>query len=271
MTGASVLLVGAGRMGRALLEGWLAKGALDDPPTVLEPAPAPELRALAEAGRIRLNPQEAPAPAPALVVLAVKPQSFPVVLPTIKPRLEATSLILSIAAGQTLAAVRALLGERPIVRAMPNTPAQIGQGITAACASSLVDPAGRARCTSLLEAVGEVVWVDDEALMDAVTAVSGSGPAYLFAFCEGLAAAGVRQGLAPELAARLARQTVVGAAALLARRREGPAALRAEVTSPGGTTEAALDVLLADKGLTALLNAAVAAATARGRALASLS
>ena len=179
------------------------------------------------------------------------------------------TLFLSIVAGKTIGGIaRHLGGEAAIIRCMPNTPAAIGRAITVACPNPCVATAQRALCEALLAAIGESAWVEDEALMDAVTAVSGSGPAYVFLLIEALAAAGARAGLPADLALRLARETVAGAGELARLSSEAPARLRENVTSPGGTTRAALDVLMAEPGLSELLDRAVAAATARSRELA---
>ena len=208
--------------------------------------------------------------APAVIVLAVKPQIMDEVLPTLGASLGPLTVVLSIAAGRTLANLAARLPSgTAIVRAMPNTPAAIGQGMTVACASPEVTRDQALSCSMLLEAVGEVIWLDDETLMDAVTAVSGSGPAYVFLLAECLTEAGVAQGLEPELAARLARATLAGAGELLRRSDLSPAELRQNVTSPKGTTAAALDVLMGKDGLADLLKRAVAAAAKRSRELSS--
>lgn len=261
-----LLLVGCGKMGGALLAGWcerrIARRFL-----VVEPTAAP-LSAGAEVMRVA-SPDELPADLdPAAVVFAVKPQAFDAVIPAYR-RFAGRTVFLSIAAGKTLAALaRGLGASAPAVRAMPNTPAAIGRGIAVACANGAVDAAARALCDRLLAAVGEVAWVEEEALLDPVTAVSGSGPAYVFLLIEALAAAGAEAGLPAALAMRLARATVAGAGEL-ARLSDIPAAtLRENVTSPGGTTRAALDVLMAPDGLAPLLARAVAAATRRSRALA---
>jgi pyrroline-5-carboxylate reductase len=265
----SLLLVGCGNMGRALLAGWLARGTPLDSVTVIEPGPdqataARELgvRVLADAGDLAADYR------PAVVLLAVKPQMMDAVAPAYA-RFAGSACFLSIAAGKTLAALRRALGSAAIVRTMPNTPAAVARGITVAVPNAAVTPAMRTVCTGLLEAVGEVVWVEDETLLDAVTAVSGSGPAYVFLLIEAMAQAGVVAGLPPDLAARLARATVAGSGELVARLPEDPAQLRRNVTSPGGTTQAALEVLMAPDGLAALLTRAVAAATRRSRELAS--
>lgn len=267
MTVSAVLLLGAGRMGGALLDGWLKSDALHCVPVVLEPQPSEALKALHAAGTISLNPPVAGGP-PEIAVIAVKPQILGETLVHLAPRLGPETAILSIAAGKTIAAFQRSLGAgRRIVRAMPNTPAAIGQGMTVACGSPGVGLALRERCLTLLRAVGDVAWIEDEALMDAVTAVSGSGPAYVFHLAECMAKAGEAAGLDPELAMLLARETVQGAGELLHQSPEEPATLRKNVTSPGGTTAAALSVLMGDDGLEKLMREAVAAAKKRGQEL----
>ncbi len=263
-----ILLVGCGQMGGALLTGWCAGGAARHI-TVVEPDPP----ALPILGRPEVGLHRAAAPPdglrPDVVVLAVKPQAMAAILPRYRPFAEQGAVFLSIAAGKTLGSFGRVLGDAAaVVRAMPNTPAAIGRGITVACANSRVGAAQRELCERLLAAAGEVAWLEDEGLMDAVTAVSGSGPAYVFLLIEGLAAAGEAAGLPAALAARLARATVAGSGELARRSGEPAAILRERVTSPGGTTRAALDVLMGPDGLAPLLGRAVAAAAARSRALA---
>jgi pyrroline-5-carboxylate reductase len=265
-----LLLVGAGKMGGALLAGWLRQGL--DPASIFvqDPAPAAETAALLASHSIRTLHQ-APLPAvPAIIVLAVKPQSMAAVLPPLAASMGPETVVLSIAAGRTLSSLAAHLPKgAALVRAMPNTPAAIGQGVTAACANAKVTRDQALRCHMLLEAVGEVIWIDDEALLDAVTAVSGSGPAYVFLLAECLGEAGQAAGLEPELAARLARATVAGAGELLRRSDLTPAELRQNVTSPKGVTAAALGVLMGEGGLKDLLVRAVAEAAKRSRELSS--
>ncbi len=259
-----VLLLGAGRMGGALLEGWLKSGLTTTPPIVLDPSPQDDIRRAAKNGRIQLNP--GPDKPVTVAVVAVKPQIIEAALAGLRAYLAPDTIVLSIAAGISRARLTALLGARPIVRAMPNTPAAVGKGMTV-CSGAGVAARARDICTRLLNTVGDVAWIDDESLMDAVTAVSGSGPAYFFLLVECLAAAGEAQGLSRPLALQLARQTLIGAAALLETGKEDAARLRAGVTSPGGTTEAAMQILMDKDGLKSLLADAVAAATARGKAL----
>ncbi len=260
-----LVLLGCGKMGSALLEGWLARGLPAAAVTVLDPAPGPRLESLARDG-LRLN--AALPEAPAACLLAVKPQTMEAALPGVAPLASSRTLFLSIAAGTTLARLESLLGPgTPIVRAMPNTPAAIGRGITAFVGNPAADEAHLATAGTLLSAVGETIRLEAETAMDAVTAVSGSGPAYVFLLIETLARAGEAEGLAPDLALSLARATVAGAGALAAESGTDPATLRKNVTSPGGTTAAALDVLMAPDGFPALLRDAVAAAARRSREL----
>ena len=272
---ARVVLVGGGKMGGALLAGWLGKGGIAAGEVVVVEPAADAARAL---GRHGVTVIDSPAAldggrAPAVVVFAVKPQVIAGVVADYRRPAGAKGpapVYLSIAAGTRLALFEQRLGaQAAVVRAMPNTPAAVGRGITVAVANARVGAEQIALCTELLEAVGEVAWIGDEALMDAVTGLSGSGPAYVFLMIECLAAAGVAVGLAPDLAARLARATVTGAGELAWRSEDSAETLRRNVTSPGGTTAAALDVLMAADGLEALMTRAVAAATERSRELAS--
>jgi pyrroline-5-carboxylate reductase len=251
-------------MGSAMLAGWRDQGLADS--VVVDPAP--EAAALGGAGVMVVASLDAVPPgfAPGAVVLAVKPQMADTAAPGVA-RFATAALVVSIMAGRTIANVRHLTGAPAIVRAMPNTPAAIGQGFTAAFAGPGVSPEQRALCDAMLTAVGEVAWVDEEAQIDAVTATSGSGPAYVFLLTELLAAAAIEQGLPPGLARRLARRTVTGAGALLAASDEDPAAMRRAVTSPAGTTERALAVLMAPEAWPAAMSRAIAAATARSREL----
>jgi pyrroline-5-carboxylate reductase len=265
----TLLLVGCGQMGSAMLRGWLARDAAERY-IVIEPAgPHSSLADQSGIGWHRAAEELPDALVPDAVVFAVKPQIIDAVLPAYRRWARPRTLFLSIAAGTTIAGIARHLGEASIVRAMPNTPAAIGRAITVACPNRHVSEPHRRLCGTLLAAIGESTWVEDEALMDAVTAVSGSGPAYVFLLIETLAAAGEQQGLPADLALRLARETVSGAGELARSSSETPGRLRENVTSPGGTTRAALDVLMAENGLRALLDRAVAAATARSRELAS--
>jgi pyrroline-5-carboxylate reductase len=263
----TVLLAGAGKMGSAMLDGWLALGLPPGNVAVLEPQPTSELTALTARG-LRLNPSAGSAGEVAAVVLAVKPQVAPEVMPALARHVGAGTVVVSIMAGRTLEFLARALPGGALVRAMPNTPAAIGRGITVAIPNARVSDAQRALVDALLSAVGAVEWVADEALMDAVTALSGSGPAYVFLLAETMAQAGAAAGLPPALAATLARATVAGAGELLHRSPLDPATLRQNVTSPGGTTAAALEVLMANDGLAPLMRRAIAAATTRSRELA---
>jgi pyrroline-5-carboxylate reductase len=260
----TIALAGAGKMGGAMLTGWLAGGLDPKQVVVIEPMPSAEIAALVARG-IRLNPKDA-ATVETLVV-AVKPQSFREAGALLRPLVSPTTLVVSIMAGTTIASLSEVCGGA-IVRAMPNTPAAIGRGITVAVPAKNVSAAQRATADALLRATGLVEWVEDESLMDAVTAVSGSGPAYIFLLAEELARAGVAAGLPEELATKLARETVAGSGELLHRSDLSSATLRQNVTSPGGTTAAALSVLMADDGLQQLMIRAIAAATARSKELA---
>lgn len=268
MAAGRILLVGCGKMGRAMLEGWLEQGVKPADLFIVEPHPADlpvpaRQRVIADIARLPHDFR------PDIVVLAVKPQSMDGVLPGLRRFADANAAFLSIAAGKTLAYFAKHLGPLArVVRTMPNTPASVRQGITVAVAGPSVDPVQRQRCETLLKAVGEVIWVEDEGLLDAVTAVSGSGPAYVFLLVEAMAAAGVRAGLPADMAMRLARATVAGSGELLRRSGEPAAQLRQNVTSPGGTTAEALKVLMAADGVQALFDKAIAAATRRSRELA---
>jgi pyrroline-5-carboxylate reductase len=269
----TLLLVGCGKMGTALLHGWLAAGAASRF-FVVEPAGEPAgFTRISERAAANLAWHREPGTLPRqlrpdAVVFAVKPQVIDAILPDYCGWVGPATVFLSIVAGKTLAGISRYLGEAALVRTMPNTPAAIGRGFTVACANPRVTLEQRRLCDRLIGAVGESAWVEDEGLLDAVTAVSGSGPAYVFLLIEALARAGEREGLTPGLAMRLARSTVAGAAELARLSDEDPAQLRENVTSPGGTTRAALDVLMAEDGLDALIARAVAAAAARSRALA---
>lgn len=261
-----ILLVGCGNMGAALLKGWIDQGVDRQELRVVDTQAA----ALARARDLGVAAQSSVGDAVAdVLVLAVKPQQLEAVLPDCRRLADDGVLVVSIAAGKPLGFFERLLGTRSqVVRAMPNTPAAIRRGITVLVANDAVGAEQRTLAESLMRAVGEVVWIDDEALMDAVTAVSGSGPAYVFLLIEALTRAARDAGLDAEMAAQLATATVAGAAAYAEQAKLDAAALRAQVTSPGGTTEAALEILMADDGLVALFRQAVRAAAARSRELA---
>jgi len=256
--GDPVALVGAGRMGGAMLKSWLHSGFDPERLFVVDPGPPSETLSLRDAFGFSLSVDpEAVTTVPGVLVVAVKPQQMDDVLPALAHLMGEQTVAMSIAAGRTIDSIAKHLGaDRAIVRAMPNTPAAIGRGMTVACANAQAGPA-----------VGEVGWLDDEGLMDAVTAVSGSGPAYVFHLTECMAEAGVEAGLPNELAEQLARVTVQGAGALMEKSEEPAGKLRENVTSPGGTTEAALAELMAEPGLKDLMKRAVAAAVRRSKEL----
>ena len=261
-----IVLAGAGKMGGAMLSGWLARGLDASNVAVIEPFPSEEISALVGKG-VRLNPPSANVGNVAALVIALKPQMFAEAGPQLRPLITSSTLLVSIMAGITIGSIAGVCGGS-VVRAMPNTPAAIGRGITVAVADTNVSAAQRDTADALLRAIGSVEWTGDETLMDAVTAVSGSGPAYVFLLAEQLARAGVEAGLPAELAAKLARETVAGAGELLHRSDLDAATLRRNVSSPGGTTVAALEVLMGEGGMQSLLTRAVAAATRRSRELA---
>ncbi|GLS79400.1 pyrroline-5-carboxylate reductase [Paracoccus marinus] len=262
LNGRGLVLVGCGRMGGALLKGWLARGIEPGAVAVIDPDP-PAWLSQAGVAANGVLPDD-----PAVLVIAVKPQMMGDVLPRLQPGRAGRTLVLSVAAGVTLAAFARAFPGAAVVRTMPNTPAAIGQGITAIVGNDRADASALDLAHSLMAAVGNVVRLDDEAQMDAVTALSGSGPAYVFDLIEAMAAAGEAQGLPPALALDLARATVAGAGALAMAGDEDPAVLRANVTSPGGTTAAGLSVLMDERaGLPPLMAQTVAAAAARSREL----
>lgn len=261
-----LLLVGCGKMGGAMLDGWLSRGLAAADVLVAEPVEAlrpnkPGLRAVGSTSELSATPE--------IVVLAVKPQTMDGVLPDLKRFADDGAVFLSIAAGKTLKYFASHLGAAAkVVRAMPNTPAAVRQGITVACAAKGVSAAEKKRCQQLLEAVGQALWVEDEALMDPVTALSGSGPAYVFLLVEAMAAAGAKLGLSADMAMQLARATVAGSGELLKQSSEPAQQLRVNVTSPGGTTAEALKVLMAADGIQPVFDKALAAASRRSKELA---
>ena len=265
-----LLLAGVGKMGGAVLSGLLARGLKPERILVQDPAPSAEMAALLAKHGIRCAPAiDALGEPPSIILLAVKPQMMDEALAPLAKHAGPDTLVLSIAAGRSLQSIEAQLPERTsVIRAMPNTPAAIGRGITVAAPNLHVSPAQRKLADELLSSLGKVLWVEDESLLDPVTAVSGSGPAYVFLLVECLAEAGQAAGLDAELAEELARATVTGSAALLDQTDLHVSKLREHVTSPGGTTAAALAILNGPEGLRPLLKAAVAEATKRGRELA---
>jgi pyrroline-5-carboxylate reductase len=263
-TNASVFLVGAGRMGGALLRGWLESGLALGNLAVMEPNPSPDTASLLKERGIPQLPDSSPD----VLVLAVKPQIMSEALGEYAGHVGANTAVLSIAAGRTVASIALHLPPgAAIVRAMPNLPAEIGRGITAAYANPHVSAGQRALCDALMRAAGEVAWIGDESYIDAVTAVSGSGPAYVFYLAECLAKAGHDAGLPEELAKQLARATVTGAGELLHRSELSPAQLRENVTSPAGTTAAGLSILMRKPGLQDLIRETVTAAARRSSEL----
>jgi pyrroline-5-carboxylate reductase len=265
-----LLLVGCGKMGGAMLAGWLDKGL--DPKQVTIVEPSEEARAAfrqKDVNAVASEDELAEDFAPRVVLLAVKPQVMGDVLPPYRRFAGPDTVFISIAAGKTIAFFeRHLGGDAAIVRTIPNTPAAVGRGITGMAANAQVDETQKMATADLLSAIGETVWLDDESLIDVVTAVSGSGPAYVFYLIECLAAAGASAGLPPEQAMRFARAVVCGAGELAYRDSAPAEQLRRNVTSPGGTTQAALDVLMATDGLEPLMTRAVRAAAERSRELA---
>jgi pyrroline-5-carboxylate reductase len=266
-----LVLVGCGKMGGALLHGWLGRGLAATDAFVIEPDSGIRERTRARDGVIALAEAKA-LPAnlqPRALVFAVKPQAMAAVLPAYRTLVERGPVVLSIAAGTAVARFEAVFGERtPIVRAMPNTPAAIGEGVAALFANVHVTQAQRDLCSALMAAVGAVHWIADEAQMHAITAMSGGGPAYVFLLIETLAKAGMACGLPGDLARSLARATVAGSGALAASSEEPVEVLRQNVTSPGGTTQAALAVLMAEDGIQPLFDRAIAAGSRRSRELA---
>ena len=266
----SLVLLGAGKMGQAMLAGWLAQGLEPSRITAIDPQLDEAGRALLAKKGVRLTASPKGLPSPEALVLAIKPQTLDSAAPGACGLIGKDTLVLSILAGKRIADLASRLGvSGGIVRAMPTTPAAVARGISAAVAAPGTTDRQQAMADALLASIGQVEWIDNEALIDPVTAVSGSGPAYVFLLVECLAQAGAKAGLPPELAMRLARATIEGAGELLFRDQETEAStLRRNVTSPGGTTAAALEVLMASNGLSPLMERAVAAATRRARELA---
>ncbi|OYD84029.1 pyrroline-5-carboxylate reductase (plasmid) [Azospirillum brasilense] len=264
--GGTILLLGAGRMGGAMLRGWLAQGVPASAISVADPSPAPDLIELSARTGVRLNPADGAAVD--TLVVAVKPQMVESAATGVQAMLAPHTLVLSIMAGKTLADLRRLFpAAGSVVRAMPNLPAAVGRGATVAVAEAGCPADCKERAASLLTAVGSLEWLADEALVDAATALSGSGPAYVFYLVECLTRAGVEVGLPADVSERLARATVEGAGALMGATGQPAAELRAGVTSPGGTTAAGLSKLMADDHLQNLLNATLRAAAQRAAEL----
>jgi pyrroline-5-carboxylate reductase len=263
-----LVLVGAGNMGGAMLSGWLRNGVAGSAVVVVDPGPSPAMLSIigeAGASHVTAVPEGLTA---AVLFLAVKPQVMESALPSVRSVVGPETVVVSVAAGKTLAFLERHLGEAAMVRAMPNTPAMVGRGVTGAFANARVSDGQRAQVDSLLRVSGPVEWVPTEADIDAVTALSGSGPAYVFYLVECMAEAGRKLGLQADLAMRLARETVAGAGELLHQSPDDAARLRQNVTSPGGTTAAALAVLMAEDGMQPLFDEAIAAARKRAEELA---
>lgn len=266
--GGPIVLVGAGNMGGAMLAGWLRSGVPASSVVVVDPAPSPAMQSLiTDAGATHVTAVPADLVATVLF-LAVKPQVMGAVLANLKSMIGPQTVVVSIAAGKTLAFLEEHLGQAAMVRAMPNTPAMVGRGITGAFANSGVSTDQREKVSALLRVSGPVEWVDSETDIDSVTALSGSGPAYVFYLVECMAEAGRKLGLPADLAMRLARETVAGAGELLHQSPDDASRLRQNVTSPGGTTAAALSILMAEEGMQPLFDKAIAAARKRAEELA---
>ncbi|HRJ68457.1 MAG TPA: pyrroline-5-carboxylate reductase [Beijerinckiaceae bacterium] len=261
----SLVLVGAGKMGGAMLEGWLTAGMPGPSIAILDPHLADSMIALAGDSGVRVNPVPSLVADPEVIVLAIKPQMLDAAAEVLGKIAGPQTLVVSVLAGKTIANLRSRMPRaRAFIRAMPNTPAAVGRGITGVSACVEVTEAQRRLADRLLSAIGRVEWVPSEDLIDAVTAVSGSGPAYVFYLVECLTEAGIVAGLPAATAARLARATIEGAGELLFQdAATSPGQLRINVTSPGGTTAAALEVLMAENGLKPLMARAVAAAQRR--------
>jgi len=267
--GGKLVLIGAGKMGTAMLEGWLKAGVTGNQVVIFDPAPPPETVALIENHSISHNPAPASVSGIEVILLAIKPQMVDEVLPGLKALAREKPLVVSVVAGKTIAALKGHFGQDvPVIRTIPNTPSAVGRGITAMAPGDDVSAAQVELATALLTAIGEVVTVDDEGLIDAATAISGSGPAYIFYMTECLTEAGKALGLPDDVAVKLARATVAGAGELMRVTGTDAATLRQNVTSPKGTTYAALQVLMADDGMEPLLRKATAAAEKRSRELA---
>lgn len=263
----SIYLVGAGNMGGAMLSGWLKAGIEGKNLHVIDPGPAEAMAAMIKNAGVTHHETAPSGHKAGILFLAVKPQVMEAVLPGLKALVDEKTIVVSVAAGKTLGFLETHLGKAAMVRAMPNTPAMVGRGITGAFANAAVDEAAKRDVHALLAVSGPVEWVGSEADIDAVTAVSGSGPAYVFYLVECMAEAGRKLGLPADLAMRLARETVAGAGELMHQSPDTAERLRKNVTSPGGTTAAALNVLMADQAMQSLFDAALLAARDRAEAL----
>lgn len=264
----TLVLLGAGKMGGAMLEGWLRIGMDPKGISLIDPKPSDEMVALAAEKGMAINPDPQSLSSVDVLVLATKPQMLDTAAPAVQALIRPQTLLISILAGKTLGDLSARLpNATAMIRAMPNLPASVQRGATAAAAGPGVTSAQRAMAGALLGSIGIVEWLESETLIDAVTAVSGSGPAYVFHLVECLAAAGKAAGLPEDIAERLARATVEGAGEMLHQSPLSPATLRQNVTSPAGTTAAGLEVLMAENGLKPLIVKTVAAAKRRAEEL----
>ncbi|AJY48114.1 pyrroline-5-carboxylate reductase [Martelella endophytica] len=263
-----LVLVGAGNMGGAMLAGWISGGLKRDDVTVIDPNPSNRVKSLLDSSGIRHAVAPPDNVKARILILAVKPQVMYAVLDTLAPIIDENTLVISVAAGKTLSYFEERLGPLAMVRTIPNTPAMVGRGVIGAFANGRVSEDARTKADALLSAVGQVEWVEKEADIDAVTAISGSGPAYAFYLVECMAEAGRKLGLDADLAMRLARGTVIGAGALLDKTGDDAPSLRKNVTSPGGTTAAALEHLMAEDGLQPVFDRALEAACKRSQELA---
>ncbi len=267
-TSISVCLIGAGNMGGAMLAGWLEGGLLPKQVTVVDPSPREDITKKFTALGVSIQSAPPSGYQPDVLIIAVKPQMMDKVLPGLASMIGSNTVSVSVAAGTTIATIEKHLGQSSIVRAMPNTPALLRRGITVGCPNDHVTDQQRQNVSKLLAAIGKVEWVDSEGQIDAVTAVSGSGPAYVFHLAEAMAAAGIAQGLSPELANKLARETIAGAGEMLSQLPDDASTLRENVTSPNGTTAAALAVMMSERGLMDLMARAIEAAYKRSQELA---
>jgi len=263
----TVTLVGAGNMGGAMLRGWLANGMKPEQVVVIDPSPSPSMSGFLSDESIACKSSAEGLPATNVLLVAVKPQMMEKVLPGLAPIVGASTVIVSVAAGTKLETLVEPFDDPAAIRVMPNTPSLVGRGMSVGCSNAKATALHRQQVGQLMQAIGRMEWVDDEKLIDAVTAVSGSGPAYVFHLAECMAAAGIKAGLPEELAMTLARETVSGAGELLRQSNDDPAILRANVTSPGGTTAAALEILMGEGGMPELFNHAIAAAKRRSEEL----
>ena len=263
----SVVLVGAGNMGGAMLKGWLANGINPSSVTVLDPSPSDQMKSMLIKSRITHTENSGGVSPPDVLLLAVKPQMMGQVLPSLTELIEEQTVVVSVAAGTTLSTICNALGDIAVIRVMPNTPSLVLRGMSVGCSNKKTSQKQRNNVHKLMEAIGKIEWVEDEKLIDAVTAVSGSGPAYVFHLAECMAEAGKLAGLSNELAMTLAIETVSGAGELLRQSEDTPATLRKNVTSPNGTTAAALEVLMGEGGMPDLLKKAIMAAKKRSEEL----